>query len=53
MRWIWTLCFPHGIIYEDHVEQLNREWLACLDEKNFDYALLIGLTGRLQNRRDR
>ena len=25
-------------VYEDHVEQLNREWLACLDEKNFDYG---------------
>ena len=24
--------------YEDHVEQLNREWLACLDEKQFDYG---------------
>ena len=24
--------------YEEHVEQLNREWLACLDEKNFDYG---------------
>ena len=23
-------------VYEDHVKQLNREWLACLDEKHFD-----------------
>ena len=35
----WSLCFPGWrVSYEDHVEQLNREWLACLDEKNFDYG---------------